>query len=45
MAPYLMDVFIDKHRILALQRLCMAYIATNVELSYVSHILAYENQE
>lgn len=42
MGSYLMDVFIDKHRILYLQRICLGYIAANVSAIYVSSLLAYE---
>jgi hypothetical protein len=44
MGGYLMDVFIDKHRILCMQRMCMSYIASNISLGYMSNILAFENQ-
>ena len=43
MGPYLMDIFISKHRILCLIKLCMAYVATNIEVAYLSHVLAFES--
>lgn len=45
MGEYLMDIFIDKHRVLASIRLSMAYIATNIDLGYLSHFLGYNNSK
>ena len=42
MGPYLMDIFIDKHRILSLIRMSMAYIATNIDVGFLSIFLAFE---
>jgi hypothetical protein len=36
-----MDIFLAKHRILCLTRLAYAYIATNVEVNYLGHLLAF----
>ena len=44
MGPYLMDIFIEKHRVLSLIRLAMAYIATNVDLGYLSIFLAFDSE-
>lgn len=44
MGSYLMDVFIDKHRILCLQQLAMAYVATNISLRFLAQLLAYEKE-
>jgi SAC3 family protein LENG8/THP3 len=41
---YLMDIFIDKHRILSLIRLTKAYVATNVEMKYLKHLLAFDSE-
>ena len=41
----LIDVFIDKIRVLALQKLAYGYIATNIELDYLMIVLAFENTE
>jgi hypothetical protein len=38
-----MDIFIYKHRILCLIRLCIAYVATNIEVSYLRHLLAFDS--
>ena len=45
MGSYLMDVFIDKHRILYMQRICLGYIAANITASYVSTLLAFDEYE
>lgn len=44
MGAYLIDVFVNKHRILCMQKLCMAYIATNIDLAYMSHLLAFDSE-
>jgi len=45
MGPFLMDIFIDKHRVLCLLRLCFAYIATNIDVSYLTHFLAFDSDK
>jgi hypothetical protein len=35
MGAYLMDVFIEKHRILSLQKIAMGYVAGNIELGFL----------
>ena len=44
MGGYLIDVFVNKHRILCLQKLCMAYIATNIDIAFMSHMLAFDSE-
>lgn len=44
MGSYLIDVFIDKHRTLCLKELAMAYIATNISVGYLAHVLAFEKE-
>lgn len=44
MGGYLMDVFIDKHRILCLKELAMAYIASNISIGYLTYLLAYDKE-
>ena len=39
----MMDIFIEKYRILALQKLSLAYVAVNIELGYLSLLLAFDN--
>jgi len=43
MGRHLMDIFLAKHRILCLTRLALAYIATNVEVNYLGHLLAFDS--
>ncbi len=43
MGRHLMDIFLAKHRILCLTRLALAYIATNVEVNYLGHLLAFSS--
>lgn len=43
MGGYMMDIFIEKYRILALQKLSLAYVAVNIELGYLSLLLAFDN--
>jgi hypothetical protein len=43
LGAFLMEIFLDKHRILCLIRLTMAYVATNIELAYISNLLAFES--
>ena len=45
MGAYLMDIFIEKHRVLASIRLSMAYIATNIDLGYISHFLGFDREK
>lgn len=42
MGGYLMDVFIEKLRILCLRELAMSYVATNISLGYLSYLLAFD---
>lgn len=44
MGSYLIDVFVNKHRILCLQKLCMAYIATNIDCGFLSVLLAFDSE-
>lgn len=43
MGGSLIDVFIDKIRILALQKLTVGYLATNIDLAYLTNLLAFED--
>ena len=43
MGGYLMDVFIEKYRVLALQKMVLAYVVVNIELGYLSHTLAFDS--
>lgn len=45
MGASLIDVFIDKIRVLSLRNLAVGFVATGLELSYLSRTLAFENQE
>jgi len=45
MGGYLMDVFIDKHRIINLQKIALAYVASNIEVCYISHIMAFDDEK
>ena len=40
-----MDIFLSKHRTLCLIRLAMAYVATNIDLGYLSNLLAFDCQK
>lgn len=42
---HLMDIFLSKHRTLCLIRLAMAYVATNIDLGYLSNLLAFDCQK
>jgi hypothetical protein len=44
MGSYLMDVFIEKHRVLCLRELAMAYAATNIHLGYLAILLAFDKE-
>jgi hypothetical protein len=39
----MMEIFIDKHRILCLIRLSLAYMATNVDVAFLQHLLAFDS--
>lgn len=41
--PYLMEIFLSRHRILCLLRLATAYRATNVDVGYLSNLLAFNS--
>lgn len=43
MGSQLIDVFIDKIRIVALQKLTVGYLATNIDLIYLSNLLAFDD--
>lgn len=42
-ASALIDVFIDKIRIQCLQKLTVGFIATNIQLSYLANLLAFNS--
>ena len=42
-AAALIDVFIDKIRIQCLQKLAVGFIATNIQLDYLSNLLAFDS--
>ena len=44
-ASCLIDVFIDKIRLLSLQKLAVGFVATDVDISYLSLLLAFDNDE
>ena len=39
-----MDVFIERYRIINLQKIALAYIAGNIELGYLSFLFAFDEQ-
>ena len=41
----MMDIFIEKHRILCLIRTAMAYMATNIDLGYLTQLLAFDSNK
>lgn len=43
MGGYLMDVFIDKYRVLTLQKIVLAYVAVNIDMAYLSLLLAFDD--
>jgi len=45
MGVHLMSVFIDKHRILCLQKLAFANQASNLELSRLANLLSFESTD
>ena len=44
MGTYLMGIFIDKHRILCLQKLCFANQNSNLELNRLTNLLAFDSK-
>jgi hypothetical protein len=45
MGKYLMEVFIEKHRILCLRSLCLANSPSNIEIDKIFQILAFEDRD
>lgn len=45
MGTFLMEIFIEKHRIICLQKLCFANVTSNLEIARLTTLLGYENQE
>jgi len=45
LGSYLIDVFIDKHRLLCLQKLAMGYISTGLDLEYLTSLMAFDDLE
>lgn len=43
MGSSLIDVFIDKLRIIALQKLCVGYLATGIDLAHLTNLLAFDD--
>ena len=43
MGSSLIDVFIDKIRIVALQKLSVGYLATNIDTAFLTNLLAFED--
>ncbi len=43
MSGYMIDIFIDKYRVLALQKMALAQVTTNIETGFISHLLAFDN--
>ena len=43
MGSSLIDVFIDKIRIIALQKLTVGYLATNIDVAYITNLLAFDD--
>ena len=43
MGVFLMDIFIDKHRIMCLQRMALASQNSSLEIGRLSNILAFED--
>lgn len=43
LGSYLIDVFIDKHRVLCLQKLAMGYISTGLDLEYLTTLMAFDD--
>ena len=45
MAGSLIDVFIDKIRLMSLQKLAIGFVATNIDLSHLKNLLAFDSVE
>ncbi len=45
MGRSLIDVFIDKIRIIALQKLAVGYLATNIDLAFLTKLLAFDDAQ
>lgn len=45
MGSSLIEVFIDKIRIVALQKLAVGYLATNIDIEFITQILAFEDTQ
>jgi hypothetical protein len=45
MGTYLMEIFIEKHRILCLQKLCFANQNSNLDIVRLTTVLGFESQE
>jgi hypothetical protein len=43
MGSSLIDVFVDKIRIVALQKLSVGYLATNIDTAFLTNLLAFED--
>ena len=43
MGSSLIDVFIDKLRLIALQKLAVGYLATNIDLGFLANLLAFDD--
>ena len=41
----LIDVFVDKIRIMCLQKLAIGFVATNIDMNYLSLLLAFDTVE
>lgn len=39
-----MDVFIERYRIINLQKVALAYIAGNIDLGYLTVLFAFDDQ-
>ena len=45
MGSCLIDVFIDKYRVLALRNLVIGYVATGISISFLTTTLAFESEQ
>ena len=45
MGRSLIDVFIDKIRIIALKKLAVGYLATNIDLAFLTRLLAFDDAQ
>ena len=43
MAGSLIDVFIDKIRLMSLQKLAVGFVATNIDIKYLTLLLAFDS--